>query len=418
MALDIVGGFEGATIAWDSWTVVSGAWQVDGPGRKDANLEGGSFRGRPSGGAGLIKRPLRVAAAERRFGFAYDFGAAAVGYLAWAGGASVDLGNVTINAAGKIEIRIGAAPGTLEETSVGTLPSGLSYIEVRVFISDTSAGAVEVYVNGDHTAAFVSFLGDTQPGSETTINEVRFSGADDLLTFDDYWSSSPTLKYDNVFVGPFSAGDVLTAPSGASATVQSDDTVNSVLLLHSWNGTAFEDNETITGSLSAATADVFAPTVMSEGGLEPGSLYLGPILWIERPVTGDGTRIDMLGSDGDQVNNYQLLDETPDDLGVTHVRGNAVGAKDRYQIAGVTQPNVRAAAVKASAKHIGHPAVLKSRTGIHVEGVDHMGPEISTSTSWDTVVESVFPSRPDTRDQWAPEQLVGTDVCVIEVRGT
>ena len=117
-----MGGFEGADLAWDGFTTVAGTAQVDGPGRKDGNGNGGDYRARSSGGSMVIARSLSRSTAEKRFGFAFDFGAAAIGGIAWTSG-GVDLGQVVSTAGGNLEIRVGAYPGALQVTSAGVVPT-------------------------------------------------------------------------------------------------------------------------------------------------------------------------------------------------------------------------------------------------------------------------------------------------------
>jgi len=412
MGLDFYGGFEGGTIEWDGWLVGAGAWQVDGPGRKDPNGDGGDYRGRPSGGVGTITHACGVASPEKRIGFAYDRGFAAAGGLSWIGTAA-DLGQVVINSTGGVEIRVGAAPGVLKATSLGSLPNGISYIEVHVYIHDVS-GFVHVYVDGDHSTPYVTWTGDTKPGAETDIDEVWFGANNDLNTFDDYYVSSITLAYDGVAGGPFTPGDILTgATSGATAVVYSDNVAGGYLVLHTWDGTAFQDNEQI-ADVAGATADAHAPSAHYVSGFEPGSLLLGAVYYLEVAPTGDSAQIDFVGSDADSIDNYQLVDETPAS-DADYVEGLVVDEMDRYSSTGVALANIISAQVRARVQHTG-ATLVKGQLALKVSGVVYYSPEIATGVAFATIGHP-WPVRPDTDGQWTAAFLNGVDMFGYRVKG-
>jgi hypothetical protein len=232
--------------------------------------------------------------------------------IAWFNG-TTELGSARLYA-DHMDIELYTSTGTLQTSSSENLwiTDRWNIIEVQVRIDNTT-GLIKAFVNDDGTysSAAASFSGDTQPGSETSIDFIGF-GASTAAYGDDWAVNSITMNYDGGG-GSFapSVGDKITGgTSGAYAYVHADegDGTSGVLVLYGWDGTAFQNNEVITEDGGSTTANVNAPDSSYDKGFEPNSWGVGDGYVVALLPSGAGTTTQLTASTG---SNYQCVDEQP-----------------------------------------------------------------------------------------------------------
>lgn len=135
--------------------------------------------------------------------------------------------------------------------------------------------------------------------------------------------------------------------------------------------------------------------VILDGTGSINNSYPGDIACIRRLPNANGTYSQFIGSDGNSVDNYQLVDEAPSD-NTDYTFATSVGQKDSYGVEDLPAATISVMGVRAVAK------CAKSGAGsagmsvfVRENGTDTFGPDIplSTSFSWQgDVVREVAPS--------------------------
>lgn len=214
-------------------------------------------------------------------------------------------------------------------------PLGLNMwrlIEIEVFL-DNINGFVKVWVDQGNKSGtpWVEASGDTtEPGGGLARISIKNLNANKI---DDLSINSITMSVDGVS-GTFQAGETITGgTSGATAVITAVEiSVGAgVLVLQEWNGTAFQDNETITGGTSGATGLVNAPTSDYKNGFEPNSGHIGNEFLVLMRPNANGNSSQLIGSDGDSIDNYLLVNDVPTDS-IDYVETTTAGSRDTYKI--------------------------------------------------------------------------------------
>ncbi len=247
------------------------------------------------------------------------------------------IADIQINGSAQVEIRVG---GSLEDTSTETLTAfSFELLSWRYRMLD-AGGIFEVFLNDDLTTPVASFSGDTKPGAETTIDNVRLSD-DDGSNFDDYAINALTMRYDGGSGGVPAAGETITGgTSGATAKIGSveagSDATTGRLFLHTLSGT-FQDNEAITssGTMNAVNDSPAAQTAGagSVAGLEANSgipSTLGFQLLQNPDSDGQFTELTAVPGGG---NNYLEVDDWDSAMPAdsdNRVEGGSDGLRDFY----------------------------------------------------------------------------------------
>lgn len=168
-----------------------------------------------------------------------------------------------------------------------------------------------------------------------------------------------------------SAGSVQTAVTNANA--------NQLFMSNAYAGTSYRD-------------DLY---VIDTSGGAPQNDFLGDIRVETLYPNGNGSSSMLVGSDGNSIDNYLLVDEHPADDDTTYVGSATINDKDTYNydplvsttgtIYGV-QTNVRAKKSDAGSRSIA--PVLKSGAN------ETVGANAVLSSSWLNITEQVFPTKP------------------------
>jgi hypothetical protein len=222
--------------------------------------------------------------------------------------------------------------GSVEITTTFTPNVGQWYVYELHVIHDGTSGIIELLVDGvsqGSTAVKAIAVGDGNG-----VKQIMLQGLDTVF-WDDIGVNSITMRYDGGTGSAPAVGEVLTGTtSGAFATVTAlldGNATAGTVLLHLWDGTAFLNNEAVTGDV-AAVAVIDAPTGYTNG-FEPNSGYLGNSVCVRRVPTGDGNTSGLTNSAGNSVNNWSYVDDTG---GADYVRATAADQRDTYALSVAT----------------------------------------------------------------------------------
>jgi hypothetical protein len=100
---------------------------------------------------------------------------------------------------------------------------------------------------------------------------------------------------------------------------------------------------------------------------------------------GTGNYSQWTGSDGDQVNNYQLVDEIPPDDDTTYVKGNSLGIKDSYTMQDYSLPDNKEikAVIPIALARKESTADNKIKIGARLVETDVLGSSINVPISYE-----------------------------------
>lgn len=136
------------------------------------------------------------------------------------------------------------------------MPYLRNHIVPAVFPVDLSAGpkagdfiSMKNYGHCDVVIMIGPTAGATVAVTLDKANAV--SGGTTTLSFTKYYSTGFRLDYDGAS-GSFTVGETVTGAGGGTGVVVKDN--GDYLIMHTYNGTTFVDNETITGGTSGTTA--------------------------------------------------------------------------------------------------------------------------------------------------------------------
>jgi len=157
-------------------------------------------------------------------------------------------------------------------------------------------------------------------------------------------------------------------------------------------------------------------TVGADDNAWPGD---GRVLAL-RPAQ-DGASIQWKGSDGDESDNYQLVDDIPyagEGSPGDYVYANpATAKKDLYSATSSTATGPRHVWAEARAhkqlESMSPPVNASLRVGISLSGgtSDHFGPAaLVTNTGWGRFMSDAFAKNPDTGQPWTPGELAGVQI--------
>jgi hypothetical protein len=135
--------------------------------------------------------------------------------------------------------------------------------------------------------------------------------------------------------------------------------------------------------------------------------------------TGNGTYSQMTGSDGNQVDNYQMVDDVPSDGDTTYVKATAADLLDSYTITPPTIPEgatINAVIVKARPRKTNAAVDTQVAIGLRSGGVDTVGGDRVLPTAYGQVIQERFTLDPSDSQAWTPEKLAALEL-LIKSRG-
>jgi hypothetical protein len=276
-----------------------------------------------------IQQKNLVAVSEAYFRFAARLGGLnSVAFFVWRKGATT-LGSLRINSA-NAHFELYTSTGTLVATGTLNVQTNTWYL-IELHIKIDNSGALELKVDG---IADASFSGDTQPGADTTIDNVYIFtvGTGQTIWFDDLALNDTTGGADN-----------------------------------SWCGD-------------------------------------GRVIRLTPSASGDAS--EWTGSDGNQVDNYALVDEAPPNA-ADYVEDSTLDHRDLYALtdSGLTSETIlrvwaeaRAADTVADGGEIA--LVLKT------ESTEYDGADVALLTTYTKqVLGTTHTVNPNTSAAWTPAQL-------------
>lgn len=259
--------------------------------------------------------------------FAWQRNAASSGKLLIWRSSTTEMGSLRVNAAGKFEVYVGTtwvATGTKSWT-----PNTWYLVEIRVLIANTG-GIIQTRIDG---ASDISFTGDTQPGTATTVDNLLFTS-----------DGGSTNYMDDI------------ACNDTSGTSE-----------NSWCG--------------------------------DGRVYL-----LKPNANGDVSQL--VGQDGDSVDNYLNVDEVPHDSDTTYNQSATAGQYDLYNLETLALGN-------ATVKRVWVEARVRELTasgdaiqlGIKTNATEYWSNNITVSGSYARVVGPDYTTNPNTGTTWTQTQI-------------
>jgi hypothetical protein len=156
-------------------------------------------------------------------------------------------------------------------------------VTIDNLIAAITGGAGEGTAYGTGTVTNTDVTASAGAGDTMDATAINYGSAGNSITTTDPTDTSGNLDWANA---------TLTGGTGSGATayltILEDAGSTGVLVLHNWNGTAFVNNEEITGASSGATADVDAPDTSFVNGFEPNSWACGGGFTVANVPNGNG----------------------------------------------------------------------------------------------------------------------------------
>ena len=219
--------------------------------------------------------------------------------------------------------------GTLiEDSGVNMAVARWELVEIEQY-THASAGWFRVWLDN---MQIIDFTGNTGSASVRTIT---FEGRN-FPRWDDIGINSIALQYKTGISGLPVAGEVLTeAVTGAVAVITSvtGDAVSGILVLEGYDealGDVWADGNQIT-TTGTFDAQVDAPNAAFVNGLMPDSGRIGNSFHNGYLPDGNGASSGLTGSDGNSVDNYQLVASRADTGSPsTYVNASLANQQDTY----------------------------------------------------------------------------------------
>lgn len=149
--------------------------------------------------------------------------------------------------------------------------------------------------------------------------------------------------------------------------------------------------------------------ILDGSGSAPYNDFLGDVRIEALLPSGNGNSSGMTGSDGNQVDNYLLVDDDPV-VTTDYVESATQGHKDTYAMGNLASTNVSVYGVQVSL------VVQKDNTGskylrpvVRSGSTDYNGTSVALNTSWEGIHE-IWEQDPNTSANWTP-----TNVNAVEV---
>ncbi len=296
------------------------------------------------------------------------------------------------------------------ETTNPRLPGGYSVRLLSTTLSKSFTAATKVIMGlGIRSASScqVSFYGDA--GATTHITVVRNvttgvleirrgASGGTLLASGTQALANDQWNYIEISVTIADAGgEVHVRLNGQTADEVSytGDTKNA--------GTATTvDRITIPGAGTATyVADVY---ILNDTGAAPNNAFLGDVVVRTLSPSGDGTYSQLLGSDGNSVNNYLLVDEHPYS-GTDYAGSATVGQKDTYAMADLPAGVATVYGVQLNGFMVKSDASLaQARLIIRSGGTDYGGTTRALTTTYTGYYE-LYEQNPNTAAAWTPANV-------------
>lgn len=166
------------------------------------------------------------------------------------------------------------------------------------------------------------------------------------------------------------------------------------------------DTIRLTGNANWAYTDWYIANAL---GTAPTNTWFGDTIVRSLPPSGDGDLSGLTGSDGNQVSNYQQVDELPPSG--TDYNGSATSnAEDTYALTDLPSTSVIVYGVQLSATMAKSDAGAASASPIlRLSGTDYTPGAQVLSTSY-TEYTALYPTSPATSSAWTATEVNGAQV--------
>lgn len=316
-----------------------------------------------------------------------------------------ELGSVSYDCTtGIISAHSGTA--TLLATSAsGVFPYSRYFVMAIHFRMLDAGGLYEVYIDD---VLVLTFSGDTKPGAETTFNSVGYFCGPSTCRLDEFCRNSITLEYDNGVGGIPTVGQTVTGgTSGATAVITNveGNAVSGVLVLRTWNGTNFQNNEAIT-TPALLNAQVNAPDANYISGFQPNSTKPGEGFVSAIIPSGVGATTQLTSSTGGA--NWDNVNEIPPNS----TDYNSSGTADQYDTYAATDLPTSATFVISvmgwAYAQRDNATINNFRHVVRTGGVDYFGTNTALPTSYGTQFWS-WNVNPGTLTAWTVAEVNGSE---------
>ncbi len=418
MSREFGGGWEAGSIASEGFNNTGGG-AINSTGsnqHKDRAGNGGTYCIVGGGGTNLARQIRTSVANVRNLVECWDrdmvfigtaAGSAARGCVHSFYNNTTELGSVNIDvASGTIAIYTSTA--TLAATSAtGVFPYNRWFVLAIQFRLLDAGGLYNVYVDG---TLVLTYSGDTKPGADAVFNAVGFAwGVASTNRLDEYCRNSITLQYDTGTSGIPTAGQTVTGgTSGATAVITAveGNAVSGVLVLQQWNGTAFQNNETIT-TPALLSAQVNAPDANFVSGFEPNSTRPGSGFVVPNTPSGVGVTTQLTSSSGGA--NWTNVDDIPPNGDTDY---NSSATNNQYDTYAATDLPSSANAVVASMgmayAERTDATIQNYRHVVRTGGVDYFGNNTALTLAYVTQFWS-WNVNPGTLTSWTVAEINGAE---------
>jgi hypothetical protein len=155
-----------------------------------------------------------------------------------------------------------------------------------------------------------------------------------------------------------------------------------------------------------------APANIGEIRVSDSSTFLGPTTVYYRGVNGNGASTGLTGSDGNQTDNYLLVDETTPNGDTDYVEGTTVGTGDTYAVADTPTGSWDVYGARVVWNSRTTDAGAKATRGlIRTGGTIYPGADWPNASSYDAYWE-VWEDNPDTASAWTAGEIDAVEVGV------
>lgn len=136
-----------------------------------------------------------------------------------------------------------------------------------------------------------------------------------------------------------------------------------------------------------------------------GSDFLGDTRIVTSLPNGSGSSSDFIGSDGNSIDNYLLVDDPTPDEESTYVESNVIGSKDIYTFPSIGTTGNSITALGVNVKCRKTDAGLKQLCSITKVGTtEYYGANVNMSDGSICQIQEIFPTNPDTGLTWSQSE--------------
>jgi hypothetical protein len=253
------------------------------------------------------------------------------------------IAQLSLNATGTIAAKRNTSTIATSSTTIDL--NAWSLIEARIYLHDTN-GRFIVYNNGDYSNPIIDFTGDTIGGTAgsdkvfaLSYNWQNFALTDDIIindirmTYSGGIGSRPALPFTITGGTSSSTAEVIGYGEGST------DSAGTLILAdvrdsgsNEWSGLETDDVFATDGSISSGgwSANIANP---AGNGVDHMSWLCQDMYVTVHKPNGNGDSSDLDGSDGNQIDNYLLVDDLPGGSSGTeseYVEGQNNGEQDLY----------------------------------------------------------------------------------------